>query len=93
MDFLKALVLFQLSELALDTILVIVIFIYVGSAVASPAPSSAGESVRKVFYTVAISTVCKFMNFSHVELRFHSRLGLGAWSSSYTCFPRDQFNV
>jgi amino acid permease len=72
-DFPKALALLQLSEMVLYTVSAIVIYVHVGPAVASPALNSAGESFRKISYTIALPTVCTFLKSVRIELTFDSR--------------------
>jgi hypothetical protein len=59
-DFPKALSLLQLCEMVMYTISAIVIFLYVGPSVTSPALNSAGILFRKISYGIAIPTVRVF---------------------------------
>ena len=56
-DFPKALSLLQMSEMIMYTITAIVIYIFVGPNVTSPALNSAGKLFRKISYGIAIPTV------------------------------------
>ncbi|CAI7642546.1 unnamed protein product [Penicillium manginii] len=56
-DFPKALSLLQLCEMVMYTISAIVIFLYVGPSVTSPALNSAGILFRKISYGIAIPTI------------------------------------
>lgn len=55
----KALYLLQGSNTTLYTVSAIVIYIYGGKDVASPALGSTGPILRKVAYGVAMPTVCR----------------------------------
>jgi hypothetical protein len=99
-DFPKALALLQLSEMVLYTVSAIVIYVHVGPAVASPALNSAGESFRKISYTIALPTVCTFLKSVRIELTFDSDCDWGCGKCPCrgqvhicSCFPRDQLDT
>lgn len=56
-DFPKALALLQMCEMILYTVSAIVIYVYVGQDVRSPALNSAGKLFRKISYGIAVPTV------------------------------------
>ncbi|KAJ5587937.1 uncharacterized protein N7459_003702 [Penicillium hispanicum] len=56
-DFPKALALLQTSEMILYTAVAIVIYVYVGPEVTSPALNSAAQLFRRISYGIAIPTV------------------------------------
>jgi amino acid permease len=56
-EFPKALALLQMSEMVMYTVAAIVIYVFVGPDVNSPALNSAGDLFRKISYAIAIPTV------------------------------------
>lgn len=60
-DFPKALALLQTIDISLYVITCVVIYRYVGEDVKSPALSSAGLTVSKICYGLALPTVSRFV--------------------------------
>ena len=60
-DFPKALALLQTIDISLYVITCVVIYRYVGEDVKSPALSSAGITVSKICYGIALPTLCSFL--------------------------------
>jgi hypothetical protein len=56
-DFPKALALLQISDISMYCVVAIVVYRYAGSDVTSPAFGSAGPTIAKVAYGIAIPTV------------------------------------
>lgn len=56
-DFPKSLTMLQIGDTCLYLVTAVVIYVYAGRDVASPALSSAGPLMRKVAYGLAIPTV------------------------------------
>ncbi|KAJ5549751.1 Glycerol-3-phosphate dehydrogenase mitochondrial [Penicillium sp. DV-2018c] len=56
-DFPKALALLQMSEMVLYTVATIVMYVYIGPTVDSPALNSAGRLFRKISYAIAMPTI------------------------------------
>lgn len=56
-DYPKSLALLQITEMVLYTISAVVIYVFVGPNIASPALNSTGERFRKIAYGIAIPTV------------------------------------
>jgi hypothetical protein len=59
-DFPKSLALLQISDISMYCVVAIVVYRYAGDEVTSPAFGSAGTTVAKVAYGIAIPTVCHF---------------------------------
>lgn len=64
-DYPKSLALLQSIDICLYLVTAVVIYLYAGESVASPALSSAGAVVTKVAYGVALPTVCSLKS-SHI---------------------------
>jgi hypothetical protein len=63
-DFPKALALLQISDISMYCVVALVVYRYAGTDVTSPAFGSAGPTIAKVAYGIAIPTVCP----SHLAL-------------------------
>lgn len=64
-DYPKSLALLQSIDICLYLATAVVIYVYAGDNVSSPALSSAGAVVAKVAYGVALPTVCSLKS-SHI---------------------------
>lgn len=81
-DFPKALALLQMSEMVLYTVAAIVIYVYIGPSVNSPALNSAGALFRKISYAIATPTVRIFprtLLLSRGMNQRRNRLSSGVW--------------
>lgn len=67
-DFPKALALLQISDISMYCVVAIVVYRYAGTDVTSPAFGSAGPTIAKVTYGIAIPTVSIIMNHSGICL-------------------------
>ena len=57
-EFPKSLALLQISDISMYCVTAIVVYRYAGSEVTSPAFGSAGLTLSKVAYGIALPTVC-----------------------------------
>lgn len=60
-DYPKALALLQSIDICLYLVTAVVIYLYAGNGVTSPALSSAGPLIAKIAYGVALPTVCSIL--------------------------------
>jgi hypothetical protein len=67
-EFPKSLALLQISDISMYCVVAIIVYRYAGTDVTSPALGSAGSTISKIAYGIAIPTVCHITLLSCSEL-------------------------